>query len=59
LGGRIEIRIRDNGNGIPAEIRDRILNPFFTMKPTGQGTISSFSSITGRFWQQQLFFRCW
>jgi signal transduction histidine kinase len=38
LGDRIEIRIRDNGNGIPAEIREKIFNPFFTTKPTGQGT---------------------
>jgi len=38
LGDKIEIRIRDNGNGIPAEVRDKIFNPFFTTKPTGQGT---------------------
>jgi len=38
LGDKIEIRIRDNGNGIPKEIRDKIFNPFFTTKPTGQGT---------------------
>src|SRR5204862_1853209 len=37
-GDLIEVRIRDNGEGIPAEIRDRIFNPFFTTKPTGQGT---------------------
>ena len=37
LGDQIEIRIRDNGNGIPAEIRDKIFHPFFTTKPTGQG----------------------
>ena len=34
----IEIRIRDNGTGIPAEIREKIFNPFFTTKPTGEGT---------------------
>jgi signal transduction histidine kinase len=34
----VEIRIRDNGNGIPPEVRDKIFNPFFTTKPTGQGT---------------------
>jgi signal transduction histidine kinase/ligand-binding sensor domain-containing protein len=38
LGNKIEIRIRDNGAGIPAAIRDKIFNPFFTTKPTGQGT---------------------
>ncbi|RIK66968.1 hypothetical protein DCC62_24965, partial [candidate division KSB1 bacterium] len=38
LGNQIEIRIRDNGNGIPPEIREKIFNPFFTTKPTGQGT---------------------
>lgn len=34
----VEIRIRDNGTGIPAEVRDKIFNPFFTTKPTGEGT---------------------
>ena len=34
----IEIRIKDNGNGIPQEIIESIFNPFFTTKPTGQGT---------------------
>jgi signal transduction histidine kinase/ligand-binding sensor domain-containing protein len=38
VGHSIEIRIRDNGNGIPPEIRDRIFNPFFTTKPAGVGT---------------------
>ena len=36
--GNVKIRIRDNGNGIPEEIMDRIFNPFFTTKPTGSGT---------------------
>ncbi|NUN04335.1 MAG: hypothetical protein HUU57_01120 [Bdellovibrio sp.] len=38
LRDQIEIRIRDNGNGIPPQIRDRIFTPFFTTKPAGQGT---------------------
>ncbi len=38
LGNKVEIRIRDNGNGIPAEVREKIFTPFFTTKPTGQGT---------------------
>ncbi len=37
LGDKIEIRIRDNGHGIPPAIREKIFNPFFTTKPTGQG----------------------
>jgi len=38
LGDTIEIRIRDNGTGIPPEVRERMFNPFFTTKPTGEGT---------------------
>jgi two-component system NtrC family sensor kinase len=38
LGDRIEIRVRDNGAGIPHEIKDKIFNPFFTTKPAGEGT---------------------
>jgi signal transduction histidine kinase len=38
LGDRIEVRIRDNGAGIPLAIREKIFNPFFTTKPAGEGT---------------------
>jgi CheY-like chemotaxis protein len=38
FGDAVEIRIRDNGIGIPAEIRDKLFQPFFTTKPTGEGT---------------------
>ena len=38
LGDRVEIRVRDNGTGIPPEIRDKMFNPFFTTKPAGEGT---------------------
>ncbi len=36
--GKIEILVKDNGNGIPLAIKDKIFQPFFTTKPTGQGT---------------------
>ena len=38
LGDRVEITIRDNGTGIPPEVREKMFNPFFTTKPAGEGT---------------------
>jgi signal transduction histidine kinase len=38
LGDKVEIRIRDNGLGIPPEVREKMFNPFFTTKPAGEGT---------------------
>ena len=38
LGDKVEIRVRDNGTGIPEEAREKIFNPFFTTKPSGEGT---------------------
>ena len=38
LGKTVEIRIRDNGTGILPEVREKMFNPFFTTKPTGEGT---------------------
>jgi signal transduction histidine kinase len=37
-GSQVEISVSDNGNGIPQKVMDKIFQPFFTTKPTGQGT---------------------
>ncbi|MCJ7465248.1 MAG: ATP-binding protein [Maribacter sp.] len=38
IGNKVEISVKDNGNGIPEKVKDKIFQPFFTTKPTGQGT---------------------
>jgi signal transduction histidine kinase len=37
-GGFVEIRVKDNGNGIPDAVREKIFQPFFSTKPSGEGT---------------------
>jgi signal transduction histidine kinase len=38
LNNKVQISVKDNGNGIPQKVLDKIFQPFFTTKPTGQGT---------------------
>jgi len=38
INGKVEIKVKDNGNGIPKKVLDKIFNPFFTTKPSGKGT---------------------
>ena len=38
MGEKVLISVKDNGNGIPPKVLDKIFQPFFTTKPTGQGT---------------------
>ncbi len=38
VNGKVEIRVADNGNGIPDSVKEKIFQPFFTTKPTGLGT---------------------
>jgi signal transduction histidine kinase len=38
INGKVEVKVKDNGNGIPANVLDKIFQPFFTTKPTGEGT---------------------
>ena len=45
LGDSVEIRIRDNGTGIPPEVREKLFYPFFTTKPAGEGTGLGLSII--------------
>lgn len=38
IGNKVEMRLRDNGTGIPENVRKKIFEPFYTTKPTGEGT---------------------
>ncbi len=57
LGDQVEVRIRDNGTGVPAAVREKIFQPFFTTKPPGVGTglgLSISFDIVVRLHQGQL-----
>ena len=46
FGDAVDIRVRGNGTGILADIRDKLFQPFFTTKPTGEGTALACRSPT-------------
>jgi signal transduction histidine kinase len=54
-GGKVEIKVSDNGNGIPQKVLDKIFQPFFTTKPTGEGTglglSLSYDIVKGTWWR--------
>jgi len=43
IGDKVEVRVKDNGNGIPQKVVDKIFQPFFITKPTGVGTVLGLS----------------
>ncbi|MCU7807542.1 MAG: hypothetical protein KZQ73_06695, partial [Candidatus Thiodiazotropha sp. (ex Semelilucina semeliformis)] len=59
VGDTVEIRIKDNGTGIPASVRDSVFNPFFTTKDVGKGTgqgLAIAQDIVAAKHQGELFF---
>ncbi|MFY0582550.1 trifunctional serine/threonine-protein kinase/ATP-binding protein/sensor histidine kinase [Cystobacter fuscus] len=51
LGETVRVRIRDNGTGIPRELRDKVFHPFFTTKSVGEGPGSDSRSATTSSWE--------